>query len=124
MIRAVWVEIPVKDIARAKAFYEAVFELDRLEIEENEGVRHIVTMFRGDEHGKSGVSLTQTENFEPCDKGVFVYFNTGENMPAYLERVKASGGKIVADKTSMGEAGFYGSFLDTEGNLIGLYGWK
>jgi predicted enzyme related to lactoylglutathione lyase len=121
MIQAVWVEIPVKDLERAKAFYEAVFKLDPVEISD-EGVRRTATLFWDSGDGRSpGISLNQTANFEPSDKGTLVYLNTDENINAVLPRVEAAGGRVTAPRTAMGDAGNYALVLDTEGNTLCLY---
>lgn len=117
---AVWIEIPARDVERALKFYQTVFDYPEVEVADD-GVRRTATLFGGDTQGKSGISLNQTANFEPCDKGVFIYLDAGEELTPALDKVIAAGGKIIAGKTSMGDAGFYASVLDTEGNLIGLY---
>ena len=123
MISAVWVEIPVKDIERAMKFYQAVFQLEASKIS-NDGVRRTVTLNGGSADGKSGISLNQTKNFDPSDKGILVYFDTGEDLIPHLNRVQPAGGRIMAGKTSMGAAGYFASVLDSEGNLIALYSVK
>jgi uncharacterized protein len=123
MINAVWVEIPVKDIERASKFYQAVFGLEATEIS-NDGARRTTTLNSGSAEGKAGISLNQTRNFDPSDKGILVYFDTGEDLTPHLNRVQPAGGRIVAGKTSMGSAGYFASVLDTEGNLIALYSVK
>lgn len=120
MIQAVWVEIPVKDLDRATKFYQALFELESAEISDD-GVRRTATLF-GDPTGKSpGISLNQTANFEPSNKGTLVYLDAGEELTGHLKRVEPAGGKVIEPKTSMGAAGYFASFLDTEGNLLALY---
>jgi hypothetical protein len=121
-MHAVWIEIPVKDLDRAMAFYQAVFQLAPTEVLD-EGVRRTTTLVNTTEGGRAGISLNQTANFEPSDKGAFVYIDAGEALPAYLERVAAAGGTVVEGKTSMGSAGNYASFKDTEGNLLALYSY-
>lgn len=124
MINAVWVEIPVKDLERAMRFYQTVFDLSSTEIS-NEDVRRTTTLYGGSQEGLAGISLNQTKNFEPSDKGVLVYLATGgEDLTTELSRVEGAGGKIVERKTSMGAAGNYATILDTEGNLLALYSPK
>jgi uncharacterized protein len=122
MLNAVWIEIPVKDLDRAMKFYQTVFELSPTEIGD-EGVRVTTTLTNGD--GKSaGISLNKTANFEPMDKGTLVYLDAGEDLTDHLNRIEPAGGKIVEKKTSMGAAGWYATFLDTEGNIFALYSVK
>lgn len=120
MIQAVWIEIPVKDLERAMQFYQTLFELEATPILD-EGVRRTTTLTNTTEGGGVGISLNQTANFEPSNKGPLVYLSTNEDIPGYLARVEAAGGKIVEGKTSMGEAGHYATILDTEGNMLALY---
>ena len=122
-MKAVWIEFPVKDIERAGRFYQAVFDLQPLEIG-TDAVRRIATLADTTAAGGVGISLTQTENFEPGDKGTLVYLDAGEDLTDHLNRVEPAGGRIIAPKTSMGEAGFYATILDTEGNRLALYSYK
>jgi uncharacterized protein len=116
-LNVTWVEIPCKDIQRALKFYEAVFGVTA-EITDD-GERKTATLFYAP--GGVGVSLNQTANFEPSDKGIYVYLDAGDAIDTVLPKVAPAGGKALTDKISMGEAGFYATILDTEGNAIGLY---
>lgn len=119
LFNAVWVEVPVKDIERAVKFYSTIFEMSA-EIRTEEGVRRSANLVPSD-HAGIGASLTETANFEPSDKGPLVYIHAEGAIDETLEKIKAAGGSSVAQKTSMGPAGFYGLFKDTEGNLLALY---
>ncbi len=120
MLQAVWVEIPVKDIERASAFYKAVFGLEAPKIDDD-GTRRTWTINGGTGEGAPGISLNQTANFEPSDKGVLVYLYTGEDINDILPRVEPAGGKVTSGKTSMGGTGNLALVLDTEGNTLALY---
>ncbi|GIK30392.1 MAG: VOC family protein [Anaerolineae bacterium] len=121
MLQIVWFEIPVHDIERAVAFYTAAFGLDEVKIMDD-GTRRTATLRNTSEGGIPGVSLTQTPGFEPSNqRGPWAYLDAMSDFDAAVARVKAAGGTIVAEKTSMGEAGSYASILDTEGNLLALY---
>ena len=121
-MQAVWIEIPVVDLERAMKFYQTLFKLEPTEIS-TEDVRRTTTLYYTPEGGP-GISLNQTNNFEPSDKGTLVYLDTGEDLTEHLGRVEPAGGAIVEQKTSMGEAGYYATFRDTEGNLLALYSVK
>ncbi|MEP7288757.1 MAG: VOC family protein [Chloroflexota bacterium] len=123
MIKAVWIELPVKDLERAMKFYQAVFDLQLTDILDEE-VRRTTTLFPGSGEGAAGISLNQAKNFEPGVKGPFVYLDAGEELTPCLNRVEPAGGKIIEAKTSMGAAGYYAAIHDTEGNLIALYSPK
>lgn len=115
--QVVWIEIPVKDIERAAKFYEAVFEV-KYQINDD-GVRRTATI--ADSSQGVGVSLNQTANFEPSDKGVFLYVDTGKDLNDWLPRIEPAGGTVMTEKIFMPGAGHYAAFKDTEGNLLALY---
>jgi predicted enzyme related to lactoylglutathione lyase len=116
-MQAVWVEIPVEDLARAAAFYQAVFGLSVGEVNDD-GTRRTVTLASPSAEGGVGISLNQTAAFLPSDKGPLVYL---EAPGEALDRVEASGGKILEGKSSMGDAGSYALILDSEGNQFALF---
>jgi uncharacterized protein len=103
-LHTVWVEIPAINLERAMAFYETVFGLEPLEIIEEDVRRHATLSPGGDGH--PGMSINQTANFEPGNKGVLIYLHVGDDSAPLLERVEGVGGKIIEGKTSMG-ATFY-----------------
>jgi len=121
-MQAVWIEIPVKDIERALRFYQAVFQLEAIEISTDE-VRRTAVLVDNTGAGGAGISLDQTSNFEPSDKGTLVYLDAGADLTDHLNRVEPAGGTIVERKTSMGAAGQYATVRDTEGNVLALYSY-
>lgn len=120
MLKAVWIEIPVKDIDRALAFYQAVFQIGPFEVMDD-GVRRTAVIASEAGTEVPGISLNQTASFEPSDHGVYLYLDSGEELTLPLGRVEGAGGKVLTEKIDMEGAGYYASILDTEGNLIGLY---
>lgn len=121
-LQVVWIEIPVKDIERAVKFYTSLFGGEPEIVDD--GVRKTATIMNSEKFGV-GFSLDQTANFEPGDKGPLVYiWAEDDDMEAALAKVEPAGGKVISQKTSMGAAGFYGLFQDTEGNLLTWYSTK
>jgi predicted enzyme related to lactoylglutathione lyase len=113
-----WFEIPVTDMARAKDFYGHVFGF---ELEEHEMGPDLMAWFPMAEGvvGAAG-TLILGEGYVPSDKGVLVYFTTPD-IDAALARANEKGGKVLTEKMSIGEYGFIGMILDSEGNRIGLH---
>ena len=113
-----WIEIPVKDMARAKAFYEHVFAL---ELEEHQVGPLLMAWFPMKEGvvGAAG-SLVKGQGYEPSLEGVLIYF-TAPDIEATLSRVRHKGGRVIAEKSSVGEFGFVALIQDSEGNRIGLH---
>ena len=91
------------------------------EFEQMEMGPDVMAMFPFD-HAMAGCSgaLVKGPDYEPCSKGTMVYFEIPE-VTAVLTRVTHAGGKVLVEKTSIGEYGYIGVFLDSEGNKIGLH---
>jgi predicted enzyme related to lactoylglutathione lyase len=120
LTKPVWVEIPVKDIERAVTFYGALFDKE-LEIVD-EWVRRYANLASTD--GGAGASINQTQNFDPSDKGTLSYFWVDGSLEAVLAKVKSAGGEVIIAKALISEnadSGYYATFKDTEGNIIGLF---
>ncbi len=113
----VWVEIPVLDMARALAFYNALFQLQSEAHDDGERLSAVLWMI----HDKPGLSLTQTAGFNPSPDGPWIYLYSEDPLDELLARVEAAGGEVLTPLTLMGEAGSYTAILDTEGNTIALY---
>lgn len=113
-----WFEIPVTDMARARAFYENVFHFELAE-RAHGNVRMAWFPMTPDIPGSPG-SLIQGEGYVPSRDGVLVYF-TAPDMAAMLDRVRENNGTVLLDKTSIGEYGYIALILDSEGNRIGLH---
>jgi predicted enzyme related to lactoylglutathione lyase len=120
VLGTIWIEIPVRDIERARGFYEGVFALKGGETRDD-GERLTVQLYSGDDNGRPGISLTQHPEFHPCDRGLYVYFDCGTDMNGHMERVTAHGGTLMTGRVSMGQVGSYCTVKDTEGNVFGLY---
>lgn len=44
-----------------------------------------------------------------------------KDLDAYLKKVQKAGGKVVLEKTTVGDMGLYARFQDPEGNVLGLW---
>jgi predicted enzyme related to lactoylglutathione lyase len=116
-----WFEIYVQDMARAKKFYESVFET-RLEKLKNPVPE--MWAFPSD-MGKPGSTgaLVKMDGVPSGGMGTIVYFMC-EDCAVEAGRVAKAGGKIDKHKFSIGEYGFISLVYDTEGNMIGLHSMK
>ncbi len=113
-----WFEIPVKDMDRAKKFYETIFGY---EISIHDIGNAVMGWFPFDpnEKGATG-TLIQNEHYIPSYEGTLVYFSVPE-IDDVIAKVEAAGGKVINTKFSVGEFGFCGHFEDTEGNRVALH---
>jgi imidazolonepropionase-like amidohydrolase/predicted enzyme related to lactoylglutathione lyase len=112
-----WFEIPVTDMARAKAFYEHVLNV-KLQPMNIGPLEMAFFPMRPGTTGAAG-ALMKGEAFKPSRQGVQIYF-TIIDIDGALKRVQEQGGKVVLPKTRIGPFGFVASFEDSEGNRIGL----
>ena len=112
-----WFDIPVTNMKRAKAFYSALLggELTTEAVGE-EGAMAVLPYQEG-----VGGALMQGDTYAPSREGSVIYLNGGDDLSVPLGKVEAAGGKVLADKMSIGENGFIAFFLDTEGNKVGLH---
>lgn len=117
-LKAIWIEIPAKDLERAMKFYQTVFDLSATEIIAD-AVRRITILPTAD--GAANVSLNQTNGFEPSKQGSLPYFTVEGDLTETLKKVTNAGGKITEGKTPRGNVGYFALVLDTEGNALTLH---
>ena len=113
-----WFEIPISDMDRAKAFYEAVFEIE-LRLNDLGALKMAWFPMDPNAGGATG-TLMLADEYIPSHEGTMVYFSVPDVEPV-LERVEQHGGKILNGKKSIGEFGFVGHFEDSEGNRVALH---
>lgn len=111
-----WFELPVRDLARATAFYAEV--LDR-ELEIATHGSETLTVFGSAKDGAGGALISEPKR-EPSEHGARIYMPIAD-ITAALIRAREAGGTIVKEKTSIGPMGFIGLFRDLDGNVVGLH---
>lgn len=116
-----WFELYVQDMARAKAFYEAVFEA-RLERLESPGIEMWAFPMQPERAGAAG-SLVHAPGVASGGGGTLVYFSC-DDCAIEAARAAASGGTLLKDKFPIGRYGFVALVHDTEGNLVGLHSMR
>lgn len=115
---AVYFEIPVTDMERAIAFYEAVFTFE-FEREELDGYDMAFFPLSKDQPGISG-ALAKGDVYQPSQNGCILYFNTN-NIDDVLEKVQKLGISVLYPKTINTDYGFaVAEIEDSEGNRIAL----
>ena len=116
---AVWFDIPVQNIDRAMKFYSKVLGV---EIQKMEGAPKKYAMFPFSPGSVSG-GLVEDKDMV-TDRGPLLYLNGGDDLSIPLKRVADAGGKVLQEKTSIGQHGFMAIFKDTEGNRVALHSMK
>ena len=115
----VWFDLPVRDMNRAKKFYEKVFNCS-IDINSYEGAKvGVMTLANGSRPG----CLWETEEELPSSSGIMVYFSVQGRLEDALKWVVQNGGRIVSPKHSMGEYGYRSIIRDTEGNRLVLHSY-
>lgn len=115
-----WFEISVSDMARAKKFYETVFDI---KMEEMEMMGMKMAMFPAENmNGKVSGALVQGPMHKPSMDGAKIYFNGNPDLGTALARVEAAGGKVMMPKTKISDdIGHMAFFADTEGNAVAMH---
>lgn len=113
-----WFEIPATDFIRAVSFYKAILGV---EINETEMFGTKTGFFPTNGKNVSGAIVT-SEDYKPSYNGVIAYLNGGNNLQTVLEKVEKNNGKVIVPKTQISpEMGYFGMFIDTEGNKMAVH---
>lgn len=118
-----WFEINVKDMQRAKAFYEAVLAVPVQKLDSPDPKIEMWT-FPMHQHGSGAAgALVKMDGAPSNGNSTIVYFSCAD-CATEAGRVSSSGGKVVKEKTAIGQYGFIALAADPEGNVIGLHSMK
>ncbi len=114
----VWFEIYVQDMARARAFYEAVLGVTLSKVEDTP-LDMLSFPMHPDGQGAAG-ALVRMPGVASGGSGVLVYFGCAD-CAVEAGRAAAAGGRVEKAKFSIGRYGHIALVVDTEGNTIGLH---
>ena len=118
MAAVIWFDIPVSDMTRAIAFYEALTQETLMRLPVGDGKE--TAIFPAADGGSSGCLFAAPED-EPSHFGSRVYLDAAPTLETWLERVEPAGGKILVGRTEIGGGrGVFAYVEDSEGNRIGL----
>jgi uncharacterized protein len=120
-----WVEIYVSDMARAQQFYETVLQTTMVPMQAPGEFGDLEMVSFPWVEGGANISgaLCKMSNMQPGSGGTLVYF-ASDDCSTELARIEAAGGKLLQEKMPIGEHGFCGIAMDTEGNTIGFHSMK
>jgi predicted enzyme related to lactoylglutathione lyase len=122
----VWFEIYVQDMARARAFYEAVLgrPMSPLTVPASmtdSGLELVA--FDGDPQQPNACGALAKIPGMPSGGSTLVYFGC-EDCAVEAARVVPAGGSLHAEKFSIGDYGHIALAVDTEGNMFGLHSMR
>ncbi|MDK9735951.1 VOC family protein [Vibrio sp. D404a] len=124
-----WFEIPVNDLDRAQKFYEQILSIEM--IRRKDGINDAAffpfnpNVAQANSNRVTGV-LAKSQNLQPSGQGTVVYINANPDIQTVLDKVEATGGKIIVSRRKIEtgndkvEAGFVAVIVDSEGNRVGL----
>ena len=116
-----WFEIPVSDLSRAEAFYNAVLETN-LRRENYAGPTMQMAVFPGEGEAVKGALLAGHPALQVGARGTLVYLHAGTSMDTALQRVTDAGGQVTTGKVTLPEGlGYMAHILDLDGNCVGLH---
>ena len=106
-------EIPADDPKRAQKFYEKMFGW---KFEFYKDMDYYGIKAKKDGVGIDGGMMKRKMPDQP-----FMNYVQVDSVDKYLKKAKENGAKIAMEKQMIGVMGAIGAFIDSEGNLIGLY---
>jgi predicted enzyme related to lactoylglutathione lyase len=117
-----WFEIPATDLPRAQKFYETIFDMQMIPLD-LPNIKMRMFPITDMQNGVGGALCDSGGFHKPsASEGPLVYLNANPDVQIVLDKVEASGGKIMVPKTEISpEYGFMAVFIDTEGNRIALH---
>ncbi len=116
----VWFEIYVQDMARARKFYESVFQITLQELSSPVPGIEMLTFPSQQERYGCGGALVKMEGAPSGGSSTLIYFPC-EDCAQEESRAAVSGGKVHRPKMAIGKYGYISLVCDTEGNMIGLH---
>lgn len=114
--RAVWVDIPVVDLDRAREFYSSVLAIPV----HKETFGEFTFCVLDHKDGNGGCLITRPSEVS-SNAGVLVYLNVDKRIKDALSQVSKKGGSILEPIHAIGAHGFRAIIKDSEGNRIALH---
>lgn len=114
-----WFEIPVTDIHKATALYEAMLDT-KLALSDFGGVPHAV-LANGDGSCTSGALISDPARPPRRGSSTVIYLNAKDGVARCLSRAVEAGARVVQPLTAIGPHGTIALVEDLDGNVIGLH---
>ena len=117
-----WTDIPITNLDRAIRFYSAVLGKEVKRLSEG-GMEY--GLLPHEEQNASGCLCLRSDSGgvdnRPSANGPLIYLSVEGRLDEAVEAARANGGKILRAKQQIGEHGFRGVVIDSEGNRIALH---
>ena len=113
-----WFDIHVSNLENAKTFYETVLDTKLTDLPPEWGKQ---STFPFENNGANATgALVESNKFVNSGSNTIIYFASKDCLTEQ-NKVENAGGKIIKNKTPIGEFGFISLFSDIDGNIIGLH---
>jgi uncharacterized protein len=116
-----WFEIYVKDMNRAKTFYEKVLGLQLSKLPQSGDSLDDMWAFPMNQAASGASGALAKMNDAPVGAGGTIIYFVTEDCGAAASRAKDAGGAIVKDKFSIGQYGNIALASDPDGNIVGFH---
>jgi uncharacterized protein len=116
-------EMPAEDRKRMADFYTKVFGWKTQQLEEDMGDYVLATTTESDEKGPKKPGAINGGFFQKTDDKPAQYPSiviAVEDVKEHLKNVEMAEGKVLGEPWDIPGIGVYVSFLDTEGNRVGM----
>lgn len=113
----VWVEIPVTDMDRGIAFYNAVTDA---ELTLDSSGPNPMAVFKPKDPHTGVAGHLYPGKVAPAGAGPTIHLAAPGKLEATIERVKSAGGKVLSDPIAL-PAGRFFYALDPDGNSVGFF---
>jgi hypothetical protein len=114
-----WFEIPVRDMARAQAFYEALLAAP---LRREAMGPQTLAVLPYTAPGTGGALIAGEHIPPPGAHGTLVYLNVEPSLDAAVARAQAAGAQLVVPRVDLPDGmGSFVQVIDPEGNRIGLH---
>ena len=116
-----WFDINVTSLERSKQFYETVLNTQLTDLPIEWGKQS--TFPFSDKGPNATGALVEKQEVSTNGNSTIIYFSSEDCVTEEL-RIEKAGGKVIQNKTAIGEFGFISLFKDLDGNTIGLHSRK
>jgi predicted enzyme related to lactoylglutathione lyase len=116
-------ELPAEDRKRMADFYTKVFGWKTEQLGEDMGNYVLATTTDSDEKGPKKPGAINGGFFQKTDDKPAQYpsvVSAVDNIEEHIKTLERAGGKVLGEPVDIPGVGRYVSFLDTEGNRVGM----
>lgn len=119
-----WFEIYVRDMPRAKEFYEKTLGVSLSKLKQSGGSLEDMWAFPMQRDGNGAAGALAKMDGAPVGAGGTIVYFVCDDCADTAQQAERAGGKIMKEKFSIGDYGNIAMVTDLDGNIIGLHSTK